>query len=467
MTDRDAHHALLTPRAARDMLVSLVEQAASAADREPDTAPRGLRVETPIVPMDPLAWLQAQPQEEKVYWADRDGAARVAGVGAADVVWAGHGDHSAAVDGLSASLSCAHPDLRYYGGLAFDARRATAPEWGRFGACRFVLPRFELVDRAGRSFLACNLLLHGATPRTAVDGVLDEIGRLVFSDGDSGPAVVRAVSRRDRPEFGDWEFAVRRVLGLIRTGELSKVVLARESVFRLDHAPEPAALLRRLAQSLPRAYHFCFQPERGTAFIGATPERLYLRHGRHIESEALAGTRPRGKSPDEDRAFGEELLSDDKERREHQFVVEFVRGALERLCRQVHVEGDVALMQLPHCQHLFCELEGILVEPHTDASLLHALHPTPAVGGHPTTDALRAIADTEPFARGWYAGPVGWIGPDAAEFAVAIRSGLVRDDTLSLYSGAGIVEGSTSEREWDEIETKMGGFLSVLTGNDA
>jgi menaquinone-specific isochorismate synthase len=95
-----------------------------------------------------------------------------------------------------------------------------------------------------------------------------------------------------------------------------------------------------------------------------------------------------------------------------------------------------------------------------------ALHPSPAVGGVPPGKALEYIREHEPFDRGWYAGPVGWIGPNSSEFAVAIRSGLVHDNTLSLYSGAGIVDGSTPEDEWNEIDTKLSSALSALTGHN-
>jgi menaquinone-specific isochorismate synthase len=98
----------------------------------------------------------------------------------------------------------------------------------------------------------------------------------------------------------------------------------------------------------------------------------------------------------------------------------------------------------------------------TDAEVLRALHPTPAVGGYPGVEALEEIRALEPFDRGWYAGPVGWIGADAAEFAVGIRSGLVRGNTLALFSGAGIVAGSAPEGEWAEIEQKIGDFTRMF-----
>ncbi|MFT5241628.1 MAG: menaquinone-specific isochorismate synthase, partial [Kiritimatiellia bacterium] len=95
--------------------------------------------------------------------------------------------------------------------------------------------------------------------------------------------------------------------------------------------------------------------------------------------------------------------------------------------------------------------------------LIAALHPTPAVGGTPSADAVARIAELEPFGRGWYAGPVGWISADAAEMAVAIRSALVTQNQLSLFSGAGIVEGSTAESEWLEIENKIADFINIIT----
>jgi menaquinone-specific isochorismate synthase len=98
----------------------------------------------------------------------------------------------------------------------------------------------------------------------------------------------------------------------------------------------------------------------------------------------------------------------------------------------------------------------------TDAEVLLALHPTPAVGGYPRREALEEIRALEPFDRGWYAGPVGWIGAEGSEFAVGIRSGLVRGNSLALFSGAGIVAGSVPEDEWAEIEQKIGGFVRVF-----
>jgi len=121
------------------------------------------------------------------------------------------------------------------------------------------------------------------------------------------------------------------------------------------------------------------------------------------------------------------------------------------------------VLKLPHVQHLKASLNGRLKPGVSDSDLLVSLHPTPAVGGYPTDRAVDEIFSLALFDRGWYASPTGWIGADAAEFCVAIRSGLIDRNRLALFSGAGIVAGSRPEREWDEIENKIGSFLSLIT----
>jgi len=128
----------------------------------------------------------------------------------------------------------------------------------------------------------------------------------------------------------------------------------------------------------------------------------------------------------------------------------------------LEIEERLSEMKLARGRHLVSRARGTLREGVTDWDVLEALHPTPAVGGHPKEEALAEIRTSEPFDRGWYAGPVGWISADAAEFAVGIRSGLVSGRTLRLFSGAGIVAGSVPEEEWAEIEQKIGDFTRIF-----
>ncbi len=255
---------------------------------------------------------------------------------------------------------------------------------------------------------------------------------------------------------------VEEVLRRIEHGPLQKVVLARRTDFRFAEAPDPFLLLHRLRAANPAGFHFAFQPEEGSTFLGVSPERLYRREGRHILSEAVAGTRRRGDSEHEDQAMGAALLESEKDRREHRFVADEVGRKLDGLCRSYRADREVSLLKLARLQHLRRGFDGTLRGGVDDAAIVAALHPTPAVAGNPTAAAVAEISKREPFHRGWYAGPLGWVGSHGADFTVAIRSGLLSGNRLALFTGAGIVRGSMPHAEWEELENKLAGFVRAI-----
>ena len=222
-------------------------------------------------------------------------------------------------------------------------------------------------------------------------------------------------------------------------------------------------LLEHLQQQTPNCFHFCFQLNDTTAFLGASPECLYERKGRHLETEAIAGTKPRGENKILDDQLKESLLNNPKEIREHRFVVNGIEQSLKGICRKVEFDSEAALLKLKAGHHLMTRFKGLLKDNVSDHQIFESLHPTAAVCGHPTAKALEVIEMFEPFDRGWYAAPVGYIGYDDVQFAVAIRSALVAGHKLSLYAGAGIVEGSSARGEWEEIEGKIKTFLGLFS----
>lgn len=426
-------------------------------------ASRLVRVAVPVDPVDPFTWLQAQPAAEKLYWSGRQASTAVAAVGTADLVTGTCSsiDVQTVEDALQARLARAGGvDARYFGGFAFDPAQRLEDGWQTFGTHRFVLPRFELRSGSGAATLACHLVL----PRDAgrKDRILAQIERLVWPAPTGTGPLPSPVTRRDVPDRPAWRRMMAWALGAFAQNRLEKVVLARRSTFDFLDVLDPVALLQQLHAATANCFHFMVQPAEGLAFLGASPERLFRRSGDAVETEAVAGTRSRGDSARADAALLEELLESEKDRREHVFVEQVIRDRLVDLCTAVRQDETTSELRLTRGRHLCSRFEGRLRDDVTTLGLLRALHPTPAVGGVPTERACRAIRDREPFVRGWYAGPVGWMGTDAAEFAVAIRSGLVRGNRLTLYSGAGIVEGSRPEQEWDEIEQKISDFTAVL-----
>jgi len=446
-------------------LADRIQAVLGAATR---TGCRVRRVSVPVsAEASPLDWLRAQDADEATYWSSRDGERAVAGVGAADVVRNREVpiDYEGLRSQLRDRLGHAPASARYYGGLRFDASQPRAPNgpdrsWDAFETYRFVLPRFELVVEDGRAVLACNLVL----PRDAdcADALRSAVETLAPPSAGPTPSLPAPLGRADAPDKAEWIRMVEWALDAIDDDTLDKVVLARRVALDLGTALDPFLVTRRLQSTAPNCFHFAIRPAGSATFVGASPERLFCRSGDRVESEAVAGTRSRGDTPEADLALRQELLNSPKERREHAFVQRAIHSDLDALCVSMEAPDAPGDLALSRRRHLHAPITGRLHPDACTIDLIEALHPTPAVGGVPRDAALRAIRSREPFDRGWYAGPVGWIGSNSADFAVAIRSGLIQDARLALFSGAGIVDGSVPEREWEEIEQKIADFAAIM-----
>lgn len=418
-----------------------------------------LRIEVDAPDLQPAAWLCAQPPGAKGYWSDREGSFAMAGVGRADALI---GQEAADLPGLMNELRrrlrSAAGTPRYFGGFCFDFGQEPDAEWKAFGRYRFVMPRFEVVRANGRTCFACNLRAGEDADRVRTD-----LQKVRFDTTLLAPRPLPDLAQRvDQPGRAAWDASVREALRCIRTGQLQKVVLARRTSFATA-SPVPAAdLLSHLRLRTAGSFHYCFQPDAHHAFVGASPERLYRREGREFFTEALAATRRRGATENEDVELGRELAASAKDRLEHQYVVDGIRHSLEPWMADLTWDEAPSLLKLKFNQHLLVRFRGRLKAEVHDANVLAALHPTPAVGGEPRDAAMQFLRDREGFCRGWYAAPIGWIGLDAAQFAVGIRSALVTDSLIHLYSGAGIVDGSDPALEWQEIENKVLDFLDLF-----
>ncbi len=405
---------------------------------------------------DPLEWLRVQEATDRFYWSGRDRGDIVAGVGQACVVeHRGKLDYSSLRNDLDLILSRISSGSRLFGGMRFDDGAPADPAWRSFPTYRFVMPRFELRRVEGTMLAACNV-----GPSDDYEAILQELDAL--RDPSFAPSVVpELISRTDLPDETDWIHSVDWALSAFSSTSLAKVVLGRRVRLSFDATLDAVNLLLRLRRITPRCYHFVFA--NGTSsFVGASPEMLFRLAGSSIRSEAVAGTAPRGETEGADRRYQRRLLLSEKDQREHEYVRQSIKESLADLTRVLHVDTTASDMKLAQGRHLRSSVDGVVAEGVDAVDLLQALHPTPAVGGHPHEEALDVIRHLEPFDRGWYAGPVGWIADGGAEFAVAIRSALCQDSTLDVYSGAGIVCGSDPDLEWQEIEQKIGDFLRAL-----
>lgn len=279
---------------------------------------------------------------------------------------------------------------------------------------------------------------------------------------------------RQIPEPAEYMRGVERALDRIRAGEIGKVVLSRTMELTAPTPIDVPQLLQSLARRNPHGYTYAVdvsQPgvdPRSTAqrriLVGASPELLLSKSGGQIVANPLAGSAARSADPIEDRRRAEALRASAKDRHEHAVVIDAVAAALRPFCRELHVPAVPSVVHTQTMWHLSTRVEGELLDPAMSSlTLALALHPTPAVCGHPTERARQVIEEIEPFDRGFFTGTVGWCDASGdGEWAVTIRCAEVSGERLRLFAGAGIVAASKPEDELAETSAKFRTMLNAL-----
>ncbi|MFW5965348.1 MAG: isochorismate synthase [Halodesulfurarchaeum sp.] len=369
------------------------------------------------------------------------------------------------------------PDLalpRLLGGFGFFDEQTLDPPWTAFDPAAFTLPRIQVVSTGERTHLTgiasgaeADRLdrvaerLESASPEDRPPGQLrtghsaSKPDRQPTAAGSSQRSATREAFLRD----------VERLRSRIESGPLEKAVLAAAVERPVDSDQPIADVLEALDARYPETIKFSFAGSRGLGpevFFGATPERLLEKRGRHGETEALAGTIGRGATPSADRELKDELRQNDRIDAEHDFVANHIESRLAKAEARVEV-GERRVRTLANVHHLQTPIDVSLPAETHVLDVVEALHPTPAVGGHPAEQACAFIRETEHTPRGWYASPVGWFDASGdGTFAVAIRSALRRDDRATLFAGNGIVAGSDPATEWEELLAKLEPLEAVL-----
>lgn len=346
-----------------------------------------------------------------------------------------------------------------FGALVFDEASAEDSV--------LIVPRALVGRHRGRSWLT-TISVSDAAGEAAIASGEPAIESRAYGPHWAGTVGPGALS----PE--GYQAAVREALGRLAAGGLSKVVLARDLHGTVPADADLRRLVRALATGYPDTWAFAVD-----GLIGASPETLVTVSGGTVTARVLAGTIGRGADPDADTVASATLATSGKDLDEHQYAVQSVLVALRPHTRALAASEQPFLLKLPNLFHLATDIEAELADAATALDLVGAVHPTAAVAGTPTDAALRTIRELEPFDRGRYAGPVGWV--DAAgngEWAIALRCAQfeasapgpagpdsARPDAeraLTAYAGAGIVAGSDPETELLETRVKFRPLIDAL-----
>ncbi len=328
-----------------------------------------------------------------------------------------------------------------FGSFAFDTRP---------GASMLVVPSVVVGRRGDRSWVTV-IDAAGSFPAVPAIHPQPEPERpagVVFADGARSGA--------------DWEIVVSNAVQRIASGELEKVVLARDLLACADSPVDVRWPLRQLAAGYPACWTFHVD-----GLLGATPEMLVRLERGLVTSRVLAGTIRRTGDDAHDLALSGSLARSSKDLEEHEYAVRSVADALAPHCSSTNVPDSPFVLHLPNVMHLATDVTGVVRDGASSLALAAALHPSAAVCGTPTEAARELIRELEGLDRGRYAGPVGWIDADGdGEWGIALRCAAVDPQDparLQLFAGCGIVAGSDPEAELAESAAKLVPMRDALT----
>jgi menaquinone-specific isochorismate synthase len=456
-----------SPAALRDFFAQ--SQALAVKDARPKLVSISLQVDA----LDPLAVLESifEPGEPHFYAERPDLDSAIAGAEpAARYTATGPARFTAVqtwMDDLLADTIAVGDVTAPFGGPHFFAAFSFFDEvepGEPFPATQVFVPRWQVARAGAVTTAVANVLIEpGADLGPLVERVWRAHAKFHgFRYAAAGTTTGGTVGF-ERKESGDYRAVVARALERIAAGEFSKIVLARAQEVATTTPLHPLRMLNGLRQRFPECYAFSLANGAGQSFIGASPEKLVRVSKGGLETEALAGTIRRGTGASEDAALADALLHSNKDRHEHRLVIEAITARLQKLGLQPEFADAPGLRRLANVQHLHTPVRATLPPTVRLLEVLAALHPTPAVGGTPQGAAMARIRELEGFPRGLYAGTLGWMNArGGGEFFVGLRSALVEGNRARVYAGAGIVAGSTPEKEFAETELKFKAMLDAL-----
>jgi menaquinone-specific isochorismate synthase len=353
----------------------------------------------------------------------------------------------------------------FVGGMKFTPENHTEI-WENYSDANWFVPKVLIYSRGNEKVVVTNFLLSNEVSKDRLVNEFELRMTHIFSPKEAAPQSacprVAAVTGNTPKDKKKWMESVKKAIATIESGELQKIVLSRQIELKLTEEPNVYSLLGHLKENYPECYLFSFHSGKST-FFGASPEKLIKVNGEYIEADALAGSAPRGKDENEDRQFEEGLLKSDKDILEHNTVINYLQELFKEYSTEVSFEASPRIKKLKNIQHLWTPVKVRLSSSHRIFAIMEGLHPTPAVCGVPQADAMNVIKKMEDYHRGMYAGIVGWFNfKKEGEFAVAIRSALLKGRKLYAFAGGGIVEGSDPAAEYKETELKLKPILALF-----
>jgi len=335
--------------------------------------------------------------------------------------------------------------------------------WGDFNNADWFIPKYLLLEESNNYYEIRNFIDETERDFKNTDLIYSEALKELYyhTESDQNEIKSKIVSVITQPE-SVWKEQVNSALEKINQNLVKKIVLSRKTEFKLDSNPDLIFIVKILSEKYPDCYIYLYKSGE-SIFFGASPEKLFKVSKGVLETDALAGSIQRVENPEEYKMYERELLSSKKNIAEQQTVVDFIIYAIRKYSENIHYNIKPIIKKLPNIQHLWTKIIAELNDSENIFDILNNIHPTPAIGGFPKKESIDFIKQIETHSRGLFTGIIGWFNFNgSAEFAVGIRSALLKDKTVYAFAGCGIVEGSDPQLELEETNLKLKPILSLF-----
>ncbi|CAL1329092.1 isochorismate synthase [Candidatus Providencia siddallii] len=389
-----------------------------------------------------LKWLSNQIFYPQFYWYNRNGKEENSAIG----MLKSFNSINDAEFFLLQHLK--YPNLRIWGLNGWNSIGNDISNKVKQKSTFYFLPRLEIF----RFNLNITFILN-INGKNDILNTINFLQKLRFLSNSKFELSINVISKKYNPNYQEWFNLLTKAIKEIKTGKIKKIVLAREVKINLSSTVSVVKILFFNKKKNYNCYHFMIAFNKNLGFISSTPERLYLRKGKKLFSEALAGTIDNDINKNISKKQSYFLMKNEKSQLENLIVANDICKQLQNIVSSLYVSKPT-IIKLCKIQHLCRSINATLIKS-LDSICLLRLQPTAAVCGFPRKNSRVFLLRNEPFDRNWYAGTGGFISLNKSEFAVSLRCAQIKKTQIFLYSGAGILDNSDPNEEWKEIEKKI------------
>ena len=343
--------------------------------------------------------------------------------------------------------------LQFFGGVSFDLDIKRSYPWKNIPSGEFFIPKILLEDKESKITITYSRYIDGSILKSSIirdyKNSIAAIHKTISTTSQKIPNIVinkKSVNRKSYLEI------IKDVISTIKKTKLEKVIISRLIKYTMNHNLSVASFIKHLNKEHANCFNFFICFDKKTTFIGSTPERLISLQHKSYVIDAIAGS-----------ASDKKNLQSTKEIDEHNYVVDHVKNKMDSISAKIEIPSKPKTLMLKYINHLKTPISGILKKKVHILDVIATLYPTPALLGKNSEDALKIIKKYEQNDRGWYGGAFGMFDANGdGEFYVPIRSGLIKNKILCLFSGSGIISKSVPEREEEETLLKLQHLLSYF-----